>query len=430
MARTVRDAKIDSRSARAKLLVQKTVHWVTITKGFAIGYRKGAKGGTWLAKLVRDGERAEQALGPADDALDADGINILDYAQAQDAARKWLKSLELKKDGEPATFNYSVENALDDYLADYKRRSDKATTDLKSRIDSQIKPALGKLLLSKLTKKRLRDWHAGLADVGARLRTTKKPSPKKIEQKFKEFDSSDDEHVRKRRASANRLLTILKAALNFAVEEGKYEHDEAWRKVKPFKDVDIPKIRYLTLKQCEALVDSIEEGFRPMVQAALLSGCRYGELANLNCSEFDDHNGTLFVRRSKSGKARHVILTDLGVAFFRATIGDRDGDELIFTRQDGKAWGKSHQHRPMKDACKDAKIKPRVSFHVLRHTYASHLVMAGVSLQVVAVNLGHADTRITERHYAHLDPTHVANVIRTKMPTMKITSGNLKLVAG
>ncbi len=140
----------------------------------------------------------------------------------------------------------------------------------------------------------------------------------------------------------------------------------------------------------------------------------------MTCDEFDEPNATLFVRRSKSGKARHVVLTDEGVAFFRATIGDRASDERVFKRNDGDVWGKSHQHRPMKDACKEAKINPAISFHVLRHTYASHLVMSGVSLQVVAINLGHADTRVTERHYAHLDPTHVANVIRTKMPKMNI----------
>ena len=58
------------------------------------------------------------------------------------------------------------------------------------------------------------------------------------------------------------------------------------------------------------------------------------------------------------------------------------------------------------------------SFHVLRHTYASHLVMAGAPLQVVAANLGHADTRMTEKHYAHLAPSYVADVIRATMPRL------------
>jgi integrase len=59
-----------------------------------------------------------------------------------------------------------------------------------------------------------------------------------------------------------------------------------------------------------------------------------------------------------------------------------------------------NQIRPMAEACKAASINDG-SFHILRHTAASHMVMAGVPLNVVAHNLGHADTRMTEKHYAH-----------------------------
>ena len=44
--------------------------------------------------------------------------------------------------------------------------------------------------------------------------------------------------------------------------------------------------------------------------------------------------------------------------------------------------------------------------------------MAGAPLQVVAANLGHADTRMTEKHYAHLAPSYVADVIRATMPRL------------
>lgn len=81
MARTVRNAKIDSRSARAKLAAQKSAYWISISRGFAVGYRKGAKGGMWLAKTVDGAYRRETTIGPADDALDADGEHVLDYAQ-------------------------------------------------------------------------------------------------------------------------------------------------------------------------------------------------------------------------------------------------------------------------------------------------------------------------------------------------------------
>src|SRR4051812_45613828 len=50
--------------------------------------------------------------------------------------------------------------------------------------------------------------------------------------------------------------------------------------------------------------------------------------------------------------------------------------------------------------------------HVLRHIWASHRVMAGAPLMVAAQALGHADTRIVEKHYGHLAPSYVRDVIR------------------
>src|SRR5262249_39972115 len=94
--------------------------------------------------------------------------------------------------------------------------------------------------------------------------------------------------------------------------------------------------------------------------------------------------------------------------------------ELIFTRRDGGAWRKSHQMRPMQDASARAKIKPAVSFHGLRHTHGSTLAMRGVPMGVIAEQLGHSDTRMTEKHYAHLAPSYVAATIRAHFPTLGI----------
>jgi integrase len=73
------------------------------------------------------------------------------------------------------------------------------------------------------------------------------------------------------------------------------------------------------------------------------------------------------------------------------------------------------------EACQRAKIKPAVSFHVLRHTHGSTLAMRGVPMGVIAEQLGHADTQMTEKHYAHLAPSYVADTIRAHFPTLGIT---------
>ena len=70
----------------------------------------------------------------------------------------------------------------------------------------------------------------------------------------------------------------------------------------------------------------------------------------------------------------------------------------------------------MAEACDRAKITPRISFHILRHTWASLAVMNGVPLLVVAKNLGHSDTRMVEKHYGHLAPSYIADAIREGAP--------------
>jgi integrase len=92
----------------------------------------------------------------------------------------------------------------------------------------------------------------------------------------------------------------------------------------------------------------------------------------------------------------------------------------LLPKSDGGRWLKSHQTRPMKEACERAKIEPPANFHVLRHTYASLTVMNGAPLMVVARNLGHADTRMVEKHYGHLAPSYVADAIRAAAPRFGI----------
>jgi integrase len=410
MARTIRNGKLDTRSARAKLPMNKSGYWVPITRGFAIGYRKGPKGGVWLARRIDDSGRNEITLGPADDALDADGDRILDYGQAQAKARNWLATLDAPKKQGP----YTVNSCLDDYIADYKRRGGKALDSLTITADAFIRPPLGALDVDTLTSKTLKTWHAALAEAPARLRTRKTAK----QQNSRDIDPDDPDAVRRRRATANRILTVLKAALNLAFHDGHAATDKEWRSVKPFREADAAKIRYHSHGETLRLVNGCGADFRPLAQCALLTGCRYGEITRFRGDDYNRDAGIVTVRSSKPGRSRHVVLTEDGIALFERHVAGKRGNELIFTHPDGSPWGKSHQQRPLREACRRAGIDPPTSFHIMRHTYASHLVQAGVPLAVIAANLGHKDTRMTERHYAHLAPSHVAQVIRAAMPRL------------
>lgn len=422
MARTVRNGKIDTRSARAKLAVRREPYWTPISRGDAIGYRKGTNGGTWIARhRGEDGKQHYQSFGATDDARDADGATVLSFSQAQARAREWFAQKARELSGEPiAAGPYTVAGAMRDYL-DWFAKNRKGLDRTRYQADAFIVPELGAIEVRKLTKARLERWLHALADAPARVRT--RPGS---EQRHRQ-SADDPEAARRRKSTANRVLTIVKAALNRAFEEGKTPSDDAWRRVKPFRSVDAARVRYLAEDETRRLVNACDPDFRPLMQAALFTGARYGELVALRVADFDRDAGALAVRQSKSGKPRHLYLTAEGREFFASCAAGKAAGALLLPRPDGKTtWGKSQQQRPLGEACAAARIAPAISFHILRHTYASRLIMRGAPLPVVAAQLGHRDTRMVEHHYGHLAPSYIADTVRAAFGELGIVDpGNV-----
>jgi integrase len=418
MARTVRDAKLETRAARLRLRIRPEPYWRMLEKGLALGYRRRANGGTWLARRwSARGSYVEHKIATTDDLQDADGVAVFDFAHAQRAARDWWQAERRREEGHDThTGPFTVADAIADYLKALERRGSKSVQETRLKAQTHILPTLGFLQVSKLTAKRIEEWHHGLAErpALARSKPGKKPNHRKVDKSA--------EGIRKRRATANRILTVLKAALNHAWKAGHVAGDDAWRRVRPFRAVETARIRYLTEAECVRLVNACERPFRELVYGALLTGCRYSELTAMRAADFNPDAGTLTVRDSKAGKPRHVVLTDEGQELFASLTAGKDSEAPIFTRADGGQWRTSHQLRPMTEACRRGKINPAVSFHVLRHTYASALAMRGVPMGVIAEQLGHADTRMTVKHYAHLAPSYVADTIRAHFPRLGIAS--------
>jgi len=416
MARTLQDAKLDTRAARLRLKRRREPYWRSLSEGLAVGYRKGTKGGTWIARHYSgDQGRRFHAIGTADDVTDADRQHVLSFAQAQEAARKWFAHLARHDRGEVRSGPYRVRECAEEYLG-WLNAHRKTGYDARHRVYTHILPPLGDVQCDRLTTAQIQHWLRSLAASPARLRSKKDAKRPNIRQ----LDKTDPEAIRRRRASANRTLTVLKAALNRAWRDGKISSDEAWRRVEPFEEVNAARVRYLTVAEARRLLNACDRDFRVLAQAALATGARYGELIALRASDFNPDSGTVHVRTSKSGKGRHIVLNDEGMALFKALAAGKSVNATLLTKADGAPWKPAHQARPMADACKRARIAPQVSFHVLRHTWASLAVMAGAPLIVVARNLGHADTRMVERHYGHLAPSYIADAIRAAAPKFGI----------
>src|SRR5262245_3339420 len=418
MARKVRDAQLDSRTARSKLKARGKPYYRAIDPGLHLGYRRLPSGvGKWVVRLYQGEQNyAVETIATADDLSDANGVDVLTFAQAQDKARQIR---DTRSKAAAGVGPYTVSKALADYFAFLRSEGcpDHLVYDTERRAAALIETELGGIELTELTTDQLRKWRDHLVRRGARTR-----SGKGQPQKYRPIDDADA--MRKRRASVNRTWANVRAALNHAFTEGHAPTDREWKRLKPFRGVDGKRTEYLTIADAKRLINACDPDFRRLVEAALLTGGRYSSLTHLKVRDFHAASGTLTLRTRKGNGAERafpVTLTpDEGVPFFRRGCAGRGADDLVFTRADGSAWGTNFQADPMREACERAKVKP-LGFNQLRHTWAAHAVMRGTPLLVVAKNLGHTSTRMVEAHYAHLAPGYVSDAINAGAPRFGLT---------
>ena len=330
MAGTVKHARLESRTARHRLKRGRQPHWQALEPGrIHLGWQcwKGDAAGRWvLRRYIGNRKYRTTALGLADDAAEANGIQVLSFEQAAAKARAMVASPNGGK-----IERLTVRQALSRYI-EYKRERGQPVRDIVSRGTVHILPELGDLVVAQLelgdlvvaqlTVEQMRKWLATMAAAPAQRR------PKAGRPQFRAAPTTD-EGIRARRATANRVLAMLKAALNHAYDEGHVENRDAWgRKLKPFRNVEVARVHYLSVADAMRLINASDPEFRPLVRAALETGARYGELARLEVQDFNPDAGTVAIRRSKTGKVRHIVLTDEGTAFFRQHCAGRGGHEL------------------------------------------------------------------------------------------------------
>lgn len=405
---------LSSRTSRADLPPSDAPEWELVSPGIRLGYRRGrgsrGRGGAWLAAARKpDGKRVQMRLGTADDVAPADGASVLTHDQAKELARKWAKTVAREQGAIAEAITVDV--VLDRYLEAREAEGMKSLYDTRLGANVHIRPKLGKLLVANLTVDRLRRWRDEMARSPRRIRSKRTETV----QRYIPLDLSDPEAVRRRRDTANRILTMLKAALNWAHAQRLVEDDTAWRLVKPFPGTGAARVRFLNAEEQTALLQHATGALWDLVAAALVTGARFGELARLQVQDFDAENGSVFIAESKSGKPRHVPLPAGGAALFRRLAEGRGASEFLLIRENGEPWRKGVYKDAFKDTLKRAGLE-NITLHELRHSYASTMVRGGAPLMVVAQALGHSDTRMVDKHYAHLAPSYVADTIRRLAP--------------
>lgn len=222
--------------------------------------------------------------------------------------------------------------------------------------------------------------------------------------------------------SVNNFLAVLGKCLRTAEEWGELER--------------VPRLRYLRVPPQTFDFLSIDEGerliraapyprWKVMITVALRTGLRLGELLALDWSDISLDTGVITVRRSafgnqivspKSNRIRHVPIAP---EVQRTLQEIHRSCGLVFSRHETIPISERVPRRAISRICKEAGIR-QIGWHVLRHTFASQLVMAGVNMKAVQELLGHSDIRITMR-YAHLSPSTLHDAVRVLEKRMVAT---------
>lgn len=92
----------------------------------------------------------------------------------------------------------------------------------------------------------------------------------------------------------------------------------------------------------------------------------------------------------------------------------------MLVRATGDVWKKNSYRRQFLDASRRAGIDPPANFHMIRHSYASAMKLAGVDDTIIASALGHASTRMVQDHYGHLEQSHVDDQIAANSPVLDV----------
>jgi integrase len=264
-------------------------------------------------------------------------------------------------------------------------KGERAAYHAQSVVNRHIEPKLGAELVAELTAEKIRRWRNGLVKLAG-----------------DEFDEDDE---RRSRDTANRILTVLKAALNRVFEDGLAKNDHAWRAVKAFKAVGEPRQILLNGEEMQRLVSACPDGLCELVAAGAYTGARLGELTSAKVRDFDPKHRTLAVR-GKTGL--RIIYLDAGAAalFARLAKGRANHDPLLSTAAGGP-WTASLHLRPMTAAVAAARLDPSTTFYALRHSYITHALNAGVPIKAVAEHCGTSVIMIS-RTYAKVLAGHHA----------------------
>jgi len=206
------------------------------------------------------------------------------------------------------------------------------------------------------------------------------------------------------------VLQIIRHTFKKAKDGKIFDGDSPTKTVK-WPKPDNMKLRYLTIDEAERLLAALAAKSQSLHDATLLSlhcGLRFGEIASLTWSCVNLETGTLAILNAKTG-SRTAYLTDRANTILESRKQNRKEDEkqdmLVFPKRSGKEGTMAQASKVYRDTVEELKLndgitdrKQKVTFHTLRHTYATHLYESTHDLYLTQRSLGHATGTMTARY--------------------------------
>ncbi|MCA9470257.1 MAG: site-specific integrase [Nitrospira sp.] len=231
-----------------------------------------------------------------------------------------------------------------------------------------------------------------------------------------DLDDAKEDLVAKKYApeTIKHYLKFLRHVLSEAIRRGTLEKT-------PFTRFEMPKVsqgrtRFLTVEEEAVLLKALGQPYAQWARLAILTGLRKTELFSLRWANVDFEQGFLTLPQTKSGKAQYVPLNDEARTILRG-FKSWESSAWVFPSKPPKKRKTPPTHldsynfygRVFLPAVKEAKLEG-VTWHTLRHTFASRLAMNGQGDSTIAALLRHSGTSLVQR-YAHLSPSHLREAI-------------------
>lgn len=364
-------SKVKDRDA---LRAQREPHWHRLSPGRYLGYRPSAREGTgtWIARVYDQNNRSYrfQALGDFAGAQSRDR-----FAMAKAEAEKWASLIE--RGG-----SAKLETVADACKA-YGKINAEAVDRFKRHVDDD---PIAKVSLQKLATHDVKAWRKRLED---------KPA-----QTAKQKDGTIKTRPRAP-ATINRDMSMLRAALNLALEDGHIASSTAW--LKPLRAIESASRRrtlYLDRKQRRALLLAINGESEPFARGLCLLPLRPGALAALKVGDFDKRTGAIMIASDKEGGNRSIKVPKNVITLLNAQSKSKLPSALLFSRAGGEAWTRHTWKRPIRDAAIEAGLPAETSAYTLRHSVITDLVQNGLDLLSIAQMSG-TSVAMIEAHYGH-----------------------------